>query len=143
MACVGLPTCGLAMAESERHLPALVDRLDAMLAAHGLADAPISVRMTGCPNGCARPYLAEIGLVGKAPGRYKLFLGGGFSGDRLARLVLENADDETVLETLEPLIAAYAKQRRTAEHFADFLLRTKRLETPGSACDFHQARSPE
>jgi len=89
MACVALPTCGLAMAESERYLPSLVEKIDAILAGHGLAEEPITIRMTGCPNGCARPYIAEIGLTGRAPGKYNLYLGGGFHGQRLNKMVLE------------------------------------------------------
>ena len=89
MACVALPTCGLALAESERYLPDLITALDERLAAYGLADDDIVIRMTGCPNGCARPYLAEIGLVGKGPGRYNLYLGAAFDGSRLSKLYAE------------------------------------------------------
>ncbi len=124
MACVGLPTCGLAMAESERYLPSLIDKLDAELAEHGLGDASITTRMTGCANGCARPYLAEIGLVGKGPGHYSLFLGGSFAGERLASKVLDNADEAEILATLSPLLARYASERHASERFGDFLLRT-------------------
>ena len=81
MACVALPTCALAMGEAERYLPSLIDKLDEIVRGAGLADAPISIRMSGCPNGCSRPYLAEIALVGKAPGRYNLYLGASASGD--------------------------------------------------------------
>lgn len=80
IACVALPTCGLAMAESERYLPSLLGRIEAILAAHGLSEEPITIRMSGCPNGCSRPYIAEIGLTGRAPGKYNLYLGGGFHG---------------------------------------------------------------
>src|SRR5204862_4746315 len=82
MSCVALPTCGLALAESERYLPELVGALDERLAAHGLSTDDIVIRMTGCPNGCARPYLAEIGVAGKGPGRYNLYLGAAFDGTR-------------------------------------------------------------
>ena len=123
MACVAFPTCGLAMAESERYLPSLVDKLDAVLAAHGLADEPVTIRMTGCPNGCARPYIAEIGLVGKGPGTYNLYLGAGFAGDRLGHLYLDNATEKQILEALTPLFARYAAERNDAEHFGDFLHR--------------------
>ncbi len=124
MACVAFPTCGLAMAESERYLPSLVDKLDAALAANGLSDEPITIRMTGCPNGCARPYIAEIGLVGKGPGTYNLYLGAGFAGDRLGHLFLDNAGEAQILEALTPLFSRYATERNDAEHFGDFLHRT-------------------
>src|SRR5690606_18807192 len=133
LSCVALPTCALAMAEAERYLPELVTRLETRLAALGLLDEPITLRVTGCPNGCARPYVAEIGLVGKGPGRYNLFLGGGFSGERLNRMLLENADEEAILATLEPLLAAYAGERLAGEHFGDFLHRSGRMNGPGGA----------
>ena len=123
MACVAFPTCGLAMAESERYLPSLIDKLDAMLARHGLSDDAITIRMTGCPNGCARPYIAEIGLVGKGPGRYTLFLGAAFAGERLGRPSLDNANEAEILDALDPLLADYAEQRNAGEHFGDFLIR--------------------
>ena len=124
MACVAFPTCGLAMAESERYLPSLLDKLDAILKQHGLADEAITIRMTGCPNGCARPYIAEIGLVGKGPGRYTLFLGAGFAGGRLGAPYLDNANEEEVLGALNPLFASFADKRKAAEHFGDFLVRS-------------------
>ena len=123
MACVAFPTCGLAMAESERYLPGLVDKIDAELARAGLQELPITIRMTGCANGCARPYIAEIGLVGKAPGRYSLFLGAGFAGDRLGRKYLDNADERQILAALTPLFRQFAANRLEREHFGDFLLR--------------------
>jgi sulfite reductase (NADPH) hemoprotein beta-component len=132
LSCVALPTCGLAMAEAERYLPELLGKLEARLAVHGLLEAPITLRVTGCPNGCARPYLAEIGLVGKGPGRYNLFLGGNFSGERLNRLLRENVDEPTILGVLEPLLEAYAVEREAGEHFGDFLYRSGRI---GSAAD--------
>src|SRR6056297_2291224 len=136
LACVGLPTCALAMAESERYLPDLVGRLEERLAAHGLEGEPIVIRMTGCPNGCARPYLAEIGLVGKAPGRYNLYLGAGFSGDRLNRLHRENIDEETILAELDGLFARYAAERDGAERFGDFLVRAGVIRAVTSGPDF-------
>ena len=108
MACVALPTCGLALAESERYLPELIAALDERLAAHGLAADDIVIRMTGCPNGCARPYLAEIGLVGKGPGRYNLYLGAAFDGSRLSKLYAEDLDHDGIVAALDPLFAAYA-----------------------------------
>jgi sulfite reductase (NADPH) hemoprotein beta-component len=127
LACVALPTCALAMAEAERYLPRVVGLIEERLEAHGLKDQNILLRITGCPNGCARPYLAEIALVGKAPGRYNLFLGGDVRGQRLNRLYRENIDEGGILEALEPLFAAYARERLPGEGFGDFTVRT----TPG------------
>ncbi|MBN9071304.1 MAG: NADPH-dependent assimilatory sulfite reductase hemoprotein subunit [Rhizobiales bacterium] len=123
MACVALPTCGLAMAESERYLPSLVEKIDAILAGHGLAEEPITIRMTGCPNGCARPYIAEIGLTGRAPGKYNLYLGGGFHGQRLNKMVLENVGEQTILELLGKVIEHFARERQPEERFGDFAIR--------------------
>ena len=123
MACVGFPTCGLAMAESERYLPSLIDRLDALLAQNGLTDDAITIRMTGCPNGCARPYIAEIGLVGKGPGTYNLYLGAGFAGDRLGCLYRDNADEKEIIAALAPLFKSYAADRNEGEKFGDFVVR--------------------
>jgi sulfite reductase (NADPH) hemoprotein beta-component len=124
LACVSLPTCPLAMAEAERYLPQLVGRVEALLEAHGLAGLPLSLRITGCPNGCARPYLAEIGLIGKAPGRYNLHLGGDGRGQRLNVLYRENLDERTLLAELDGLFASYAAGREPDERFGDFLWRT-------------------
>ena len=130
LSCVALPTCALAMAEAERYLPELIDKLEPRLAAHGLSDELITLRVTGCPNGCARPYVAEIGLVGKGPRRYNLHLGGDHRGERLGRMVLENADEDAILEMLEPLLAAYARERSAGERFGEFLHRSGRLAAP-------------
>ncbi len=111
------------MAESERYLPELLNLLEDRLEEHGLSDDAITIRMTGCPNGCARPYLAEIGLVGKAPGRYAVFLGAGFAGERLSTLFLENANESEILSGLDPLFEQYAAEREAAENFGDFLVR--------------------
>jgi len=124
LACVAFPTCGQAMAEAERILPELSERLEAVLAKHDLTEEPISFRITGCPNGCARPYLAEIGLVGKAPGRYNLFLGGSADGARLNRLAHENLDESRILQVLDDLLARFAANRRDGESFGDFADRT-------------------
>jgi sulfite reductase (NADPH) hemoprotein beta-component len=142
MACVALPTCGLALAESERYLPTLITALEARLAAHGLADDEITIRMTGCPNGCARPYLAEIGLVGKGPDRYNLYLGGAFDGTRLSKNFAEDLGHEAIIATLDPLFAAYARERWASEHFSDFLIRTKRVAKTGNGRDFHANTGP-
>ncbi|HET6807195.1 MAG TPA: assimilatory sulfite reductase (NADPH) hemoprotein subunit [Frateuria sp.] len=124
IACVALPTCGLAMAESERYLPTILDRLEAQLARHGLLEAPILLRLSGCPNGCSRPYLGEIALVGRAPGRYDLRLGADFAGQRLNRPYRENVDEPAILDALEPLFARYAAERSPGEGFGDFLVRS-------------------
>ena len=137
MACVALPTCGLALAESERYLPDLVTALEGRLAAHGLGDDEITIRMTGCPNGCARPYIAEIGLVGKGPGRYNLYLGGAFDGSRLSKLYAEDLGHDGIVAALDPLFAAYAKKRRKHERFGDFLIRTKHIARTRNGADFH------
>ncbi len=123
IACVALPTCGLAMAESERYLPSLITKLEAIVAACGLADDPIIIRMSGCPNGCSRPYVAEIGFTGRAPGKYNVYLGGGFHGQRLNKLFLENAGEESILEALVPIIHRYAVERLPNERFGDFSIR--------------------
>lgn len=123
LACVALPTCGLAMAEAERYLPAFIDRIDALLATHGLADADLHVRISGCPNGCSRPFLGEIALVGKAPGRYNLMLGADHIGRRLNSLYRENIDEAAILAALDPLFARYAAERAPGERFGDFLVR--------------------
>ncbi len=123
IACVALPTCGLAMAESERCLPDVLAKLETILDRHGLRNAPILLRLSGCPNGCSRPYLGEVALVGKAPGRYNLMLGADHRGQRLNRLHRENVDEAGILAALEPLFAAYAAERQSGERFGDFLLR--------------------
>ena len=133
LACVALPTCPLAMAEAERYLPQLLGRVEGLLEAHGLAGLPLSLRVTGCPNGCARPYLAEIGLIGKAPGRYNLQLGGDARGERLNVLYAENLDEPQLLSALAPLIAAYAAERGPDERFGDFLWRSRRIGAPAAA----------
>lgn len=123
IACVALPTCGLAMAESERYVPELITKIDGLLAAHGLANHPIVLRMTGCPNGCARPFAAEIGFVGKGPGRYNLYLGASPVGTRLNKLYRENIDEATILNELDALFARYAQEREADEAFGDFVVR--------------------
>ena len=123
MACVALPTCGLAMAESERYLPDLVTKIETILENHGLRDEPITIRMTGCPNGCARPYIAEIGLTGRAPGKYNLYLGGGFHGQRLNKMYLENVGESAILSALDKTLGHFARERLSGEHFGDFAIR--------------------
>jgi len=123
MACVAMPTCGLAMAEAERYLPDLVTRLEALAVKHGIEDQPINIRMSGCPNGCSRPYLGEIGLVGRAPGRYNLYLGASFNGDRLNRMVLDNSDEAAILEAIDAWFRRFADERQPAETFGNFAVR--------------------
>jgi sulfite reductase (NADPH) hemoprotein beta-component len=137
MACVALPTCGLALAESERYLPSLISVLEERLAAHGLAEDEIVIRMTGCPNGCARPYLAEIGLVGKGPGRYNLYLGAAFNGSRLSKLYMEDVDHDGIIAALDPLFAAYSRERTEGEHFSDFVIRAGYVAQTDNGRDFH------
>lgn len=139
MACVAFPTCGLAMAESERYLPSLIDLIDAQLRSYELQDEPITIRMTGCPNGCARPYIAEIGLVGKAPGRYTLFLGAGFAGQRLGSAYLDNANEAEILQALDPLFANYSSARTDGEHFGDFLVRSGAVREVLAGRDIHDS----
>ena len=123
IACVALPTCSLAMAEAERYLMDFSAKVDALLARHGAAGERVSVRITGCPNGCGRPYVAEIGLVGKAPGRYNLMLGADALGTRLNGLYRENLDEDAILAALDPLIGAWVAGRRDGESFGDWTVR--------------------
>jgi sulfite reductase (NADPH) hemoprotein beta-component len=127
LACVSLPTCGLAMAEAERYLPTFVDRVDELLSRHGLKDIPLTVRITGCPNGCARPYLAEIALIGRAPGRYTLRLGADAVGQRLNVIYRDNIDEASIVKALDDLIGRYAAERHAGERFGDFLWRVNVL----------------
>ncbi|WP_219591165.1 assimilatory sulfite reductase (NADPH) hemoprotein subunit [Aeromonas salmonicida] len=123
MACVALPTCPLAMAEAERMLPAFVTDIEGLLTKHGLANDAIIFRVTGCPNGCGRAMLAEVGLVGKAPGRYNLHLGGNLEGTRIPRLYQENITEPQILAELDRLIGRWAAERNAAECFGDFVIR--------------------
>jgi sulfite reductase (NADPH) hemoprotein beta-component len=113
------------------------------LAAHGLENDEIVIRMTGCPNGCARPYLAEIGLVGKGPGRYNLYLGAAFDGSRMSKLYSEDLDHDAIIATLDPLFAAYAAERQDGEHFSEFLIRAGHVAKTGNGRDFHANVGPQ
>lgn len=137
MACVALPTCGLAMAEAERYMPSLLTKLEEIFADNGLHQEEIIVRMTGCPNGCARPYLGEIGFTGKAPGRYNLYLGASFNGDRLNQMYRENITEKEIFETLTPIIQHYAKERNEGERFGDFVVRQGYVKPVYDGRDFH------
>jgi sulfite reductase (NADPH) hemoprotein beta-component len=142
MACVALPTCGLALAESERYLPDLVTALEERLALHGLAEDEITIRMTGCPNGCARPYIAEIGLVGKGPERYNLYLGAAFDGSRLSKLYAEDLGHAGIVAALDPLFAAYGRERAPGERFGTFLIRAGFVAATANGRDFHTDTGP-
>lgn len=140
MACVALPTCPLAMAEAERMLPAFVTDIEGLLTKHGLANDAIIFRVTGCPNGCGRAMLAEVGLVGKAPGRYNLHLGGNLEGTRIPRLYQENITEPQILAELDRLIGRWAAERTAAECFGDFVIRTGVVAPViDSARDFYAA----
>jgi sulfite reductase (ferredoxin) len=124
MACPAVPTCGLAVAESERVLPDLARRLEAVVAELGLADERISFRMTGCPNGCARPYLGDVGFVGTTLGKYDVFLGGDFVGTRLNSLFAHNVPLAEIPALLRGPLAAFATEREAGEGFGDWCDRT-------------------
>jgi sulfite reductase (NADPH) hemoprotein beta-component len=123
IACVALPTCALAMAESERYMPTFMSKIEALMEEAGVAGAAINVRMSGCPNGCSRPYLGEIALVGKSPGKYNLYLGASASGDRLNALYRESLDEAAILAALKPLLTRYGTERNRGESFGDFVVR--------------------
>jgi sulfite reductase (ferredoxin) len=120
MACVAWPTCGLSITESERALPGVIDKLEAELARLGLAKEQFTLRMTGCPNGCARPYNPDIGLVGKARGKYTVFVGGRLLGDRLAFIYKDMVPEEEITATLSPLFQYFKAERQGSETFGDF-----------------------
>ncbi len=130
MACVALPTCGLAVAESERYLPSLIGRIEAVLCELGLSGQEFLIRMTGCPNGCARPYTAEIGFIGRSLGLYEIWLGGNDTGTRLNRIYKETVKDADIVGTLRPLFARYAAERHGDERFGDWCARTVWNEPP-------------
>lgn len=138
MACVALPTCGLAMAESERYLPSLLTQIEALAERHGIQEEPITIRMTGCPNGCARPFLSEIGFVGRAPGRYNMYLGAAFDGSRLNKLYLDNVDEAAILTAVDELFGRYSQERESGEHFGDFLVRVGIVEGVNHGSEVHR-----
>ena len=123
MACPALPTCGLAVAESERAIPRLLDQFEAELDALGLRDVPLTVRMTGCPNGCARPYTADLAFVGRSLELYNVYVGGGLAGDRLVDLYRADVPTEELLDTVRPLLARWASERGDGEGLGDFYQR--------------------
>ena len=142
MACVALPTCGLALAESERYLPDLVTVLEGVVGEAGLADEDIVIRSTGCPNGCARPYMAEIALVGRGPGRYHLYLGGSFDGTRLNKLYRADVGHDAIVAALTPLLHEYAQQREPGEHFGDYVIRAGHIKATTAGNRFHADLDP-
>ena len=143
MSCVALPTCGLALAESERYLPELVKNLETEIEAAGLRDDAITLRITGCPNGCGRPYLAEIGFVGRAPGKYNLYLGAAFNGSRCNTLYKASVPVAEIVPILGPIIRRYALERTPGERFGDFTLRAGYVNHTGTPADFHEAKAAE
>jgi sulfite reductase (NADPH) hemoprotein beta-component len=137
LACAALPFCGLAFAEAGRYLPTLIDKIEKVLEQYGLIDDEITIRMTGCPNGCARPFLAEIGLVGKKLGLYNLYLGADFAGQRLNKLYKESLNEEEIIETLSPILKDYADNRKRFEHFGDFVIRKGYVKAVSEGKYFH------
>lgn len=136
-ACVAFPTCGLAMAESERYLPELITKLETCLEENGLRQDSIVMRMTGCPNGCARPWLAEVGFVGKAYGAYNMYLGGGYHGQRLNKLFRSSIGEEEILDIMKPLLKRYAQERQEGERFGDFTIRIGMIKPTTEGKTFH------
>lgn len=137
LACVALPTCGLAMAEAERYLPTLIDKIDEIVDQNGLNDKEITIRMTGCPNGCARHALGEIGFIGKAPGKYNMYLGAAHDGTRLSKMYRENIGEEEILKELGTILPRYAKERKENEHFGDFVIRAGIIKATTDGTNFH------
>ncbi|OMP66728.1 assimilatory sulfite reductase (NADPH) hemoprotein subunit [Domibacillus epiphyticus] len=137
IACVALPTCGLAMAEAERYLPTLMDKIEEIVDENGLRDKEITIRMTGCPNGCARHALGEIGFIGKAPGKYNMYLGAAHDGSRLSKMHRENIGEEEILNELRVLLPRYAKERQEGEHFGDFVIRAGIINATTDGTNFH------
>jgi sulfite reductase (NADPH) hemoprotein beta-component len=123
MACVALPTCPLALAEAQRYFPDLITKLEPILNKYGLVDDGIVIRMTGCPNGCARSYAAEIGFIGTAAGKYNLHLGGDRQGERLNKIYKESLEEPQILQTLDELFRIYSKEKIEGETFGDFSVR--------------------
>ncbi|EPS32707.1 hypothetical protein PDE_07667 [Penicillium oxalicum 114-2] len=146
-ACVAFPTCGLAMAESERYLPVLISKLESTLEENGLARDSIVMRMTGCPNGCARPWLAEVAFVGKAYGAYNMYLGGGYHGQRLNKLYRSSIKEDEIIEIMKGLLKRYAQERNTdgetPERFGDFCIRAGIIKATTDGQNFHEGVAEE
>jgi sulfite reductase (NADPH) hemoprotein beta-component len=130
MACPALPTCGLALAESERALPGVIDGIEKLLAELGLENEELIIRMTGCPNGCARPYSAELAFVGKGPGKYQIYVGGNEPNTRLNRVYRDAVKAEDLLNEMRLLLVRYKEQRKPGERFGDFCQRVVWSELP-------------
>jgi len=138
MACVAFPTCPLAMAEAERYLPGLVTDVENILTKHGIADERIILRVTGCPNGCGRAMLAEIGLVGKGPSKYNMHLGGNLAGTRVPKMYKENLDEQDILTEIDRLVEQWVANRQSNEAFGDYVIRAGIIaEVKNSYRDFH------
>ena len=137
IACVSFPTCGLAMAEAERYLPTLIEKIETIVDENGLRDKEITIRMTGCPNGCARHALGEIGFIGKGPGKYNMYLGAAFDGSRLSKMHRENIGEEEILNELRTILPRYAKERHEGEHFGDFVIRAGIIKATTDGTNFH------
>ncbi len=136
-ACVAFPTCGLAMAESERYLPELITKLEDCLEENGLRQDSIVMRMTGCPNGCARPWLAEVAFVGKAFGAYNMYLGGGYHGQRLNKLYRSSIMEEEILGIMRPMLKRYSMERGEGERFGDWVIRAGYVKATTEGKTFH------
>ncbi|KAJ7756780.1 hypothetical protein DFH07DRAFT_471958 [Mycena maculata] len=142
-ACVAFPTCGLAMAESERYLPILIDKVETICEENGLRNDAIVMRMTGCPNGCARPYVAEVAFVGKAPGTYSMLLGGGYYGQRMNKIYRETVTEREILAILQPMIKRYTLERLEGERFGDFTIRAGYISPATSGTEWYEGMGGE
>lgn len=142
-ACVAFPTCGLAMAESERYLPELITKLEGCLEENGLSQDSIVMRMTGCPNGCARPWVAEVAFVGKAYGAYNMYLGGGYHGQRLNKLYRSSIKEDEILVIMKGLLSRYAKERDAGERFGDWTIRAGVINETTEGKYFHEGTAEE
>ena len=124
--------------EAERYLPKLIDKIEDIVDENGLRDEEITIRMTGCPNGCARHALGEIGFIGKAPGKYNMYLGAAFDGSRLSKMYRENIGEEEILSELRTILPRYAKEREEGEHFGDFVIRAGIIKATTDGTNFHE-----
>ncbi|CCF52503.1 hypothetical protein NDA11_003221 [Ustilago hordei] len=141
-ACVAFPTCGLAMAESERYLPLLMDKVEAIFEANGLRSTDTVFRMSGCANGCSRPWMAEAGFVGKAPGQYVMTLGGSHNGTRLSKIYRESVDEKEILEIMNKLVPQYAQNRIEGESFGDYVIRAGVIKPTTQGKAFYEDMCP-
>ncbi|KAK4130509.1 sulphite reductase hemo protein, beta subunit [Trichocladium antarcticum] len=142
-ACVAFPTCGLAMAESERYLPVLISKIEGCLEENGMRQDSIVMRMTGCPNGCARPWLAEVAFVGKAYGAYNMYLGGGYHGQRLNKLYRSSIKEDEILAIMKPMLKRYSQERNEGERFGDWTIRAGIINATTEGRDFHEGVAEE